>query len=106
MTLAAVQDPTFLNLVDRVTARPGTEAGYAAEERPTIVAIKTARGTFESTLRKSAGSADDVSREQVVRKFRSNARLVLQDKNVEGVIDLILGLEESDPRAVAKLLGP
>ena len=106
LTLAAVQDPTMLALADKVTVRAGSEGGYPADERPTTVKIRTGRGTFERTLRKSAGNPEDVGRGEVVSKFQSNARLVLPDRTAGDVVDLVLSLETADPRAIAGLLTP
>jgi 2-methylcitrate dehydratase PrpD len=105
LTMEAVYDPALLSLADKVTCRPGDDLDYPRDERPTTVAITTTRGTFERTLRKSAGSAEETSPDSIVEKFHRNARLVLPDANVDALAKLIMGLDQlGDVREITRLL--
>ncbi len=107
LTMEAVHDPALLAIADKVTCRPGTETNYPGEERPTTVAIQTTRGTFTKVLRKSVGSANEVNMDQIVRKFRRNAGLVLPEGSVDSLVELVLDLDQlDDARRVTKLVVP
>ena len=94
LTMKAMQEPGFYEMADKVTCHPGTEMDYAGEERPTEVTIQTTRGTFAKTLRLSAGRPETVTRDDIVEKFRRNARLVLSEERVEAIADALTGAEQ------------
>jgi 2-methylcitrate dehydratase PrpD len=105
LTMEAVYDPALLAIADKVSCRPGDDLDYPRDERPTTVTITTTRGTFERTLRKSAGSADETDPERIVEKFRHNARLVLPEASVESLVKLIMSLDQlADAREITRLL--
>ena len=93
-------------LAQKVTVKPGTEVGYSGDERPTTVVIKTQRGTFERSMRKSVGHPDDVRTEDIVGKFRLNAGLVTPKERAEQIVAKVLDLERLERiEELAKLLG-
>jgi 2-methylcitrate dehydratase PrpD len=104
----AVQEADMLALADRVTCQPGTDDGLTREEEPTTVTIHTTtRGSFARTRRRTLGHPAEVRHPDIVDKFRRNARLVLPEKNVEELVDLIMRLEQlPDLGRITKLLTP
>jgi 2-methylcitrate dehydratase PrpD len=105
LTQEGITEPSFLALADKVTCRPGDDSQYPREERPTTVVIHTPRGSFERTRQKSTGEPDTFDPERIVDKFRRNARLVLPEKNVDELVDLVMDLEQlTDIRSVTRLL--
>lgn len=107
LTEKMIRDPAFLALADKVSCRIGDEKDYIPAERPTRVVIRTSRGTFELTRRKSAGNPDEVDRARVVEKFRRNALYVLPERDVDQIVELVVNLEQlDDVRQLTRLLVP
>ena len=94
LTMKALQEPGLFELADKVTCHPGTETDYAKDEQPTTVVITTRRGAFEKTLRKVAGHPETVTREDIVEKFRRNARLVIPDDKAIQIVEKVLEVEQ------------
>lgn len=106
LTIDMLGDPAFQALTDKITCELGTETDYPPEERPTTVLIRTRRGTFELTRRKSAGNPEEVDRARIVDKFLRNARLVLPANKADAIARAVLDLEHfGDAREVTRLLG-
>ena len=107
LTLKAVREPAMLALADKVICKAGTDVSVAAEERPTRVVIKTGRGVFERSRKKSVGNSDEVKREEIVEKFHRNARLGISTAKADAIRKSVLGLDQADDLgSMTKLLGP
>jgi 2-methylcitrate dehydratase PrpD len=89
LTAAAVADPALLALADRVTCRAG-------RDETTVVAIRTARGSFERSRGAHSGHPGEMTRERVLEKFRRYAGLVLPDERVEELAATVFRLDELD----------
>lgn len=105
LTMEAVYDPALLAIADKVTCHLGDDLGYPRHERPTTVRITTARGSFERSQRESVGNPRDTRPEDIVEKFRRNARLILPEASAEALEKAVLHLEDvADVRLVTPLL--
>jgi 2-methylcitrate dehydratase PrpD len=106
LTLEAATEPAMLALADKVTCTAGPpDSLFGGDACPARIVIHTTRGTFERTRERSTGWPETFRREYIVDKFRGNARLVLPEKNVEELVDLIMNLEQvADIRRITNLL--
>jgi 2-methylcitrate dehydratase PrpD len=107
LTDAAVSEPALLSLADRVICTASRDTGGLAADRPTSVAIVTARGRFERSRGKHSGHPEHTSRNTIVAKFHGNAELVVPHERAEQIVAMVLDLEAlGDVRELTKLLGP
>ncbi len=107
LTMEGVTEPAMLTLADKVSCKVGDDRDYDPEERPTNVVIHTTRGTFERSRVKSTGFPESFNADRIIDKFQRNARLALPEENVQGLIQLIMGLEQvDDVRQITRLVVP
>lgn len=108
LTMEAVTEPAMLELADKVTCKAGDEDSlFGGGECPATVVIHTSRGSFERTRKRSTGWPETFKQEYIVDKFRRNARLALPEKNIDELVDLVMGLDQlTDVRRLANLLIP
>ena len=104
LTLEEAQNKAMLEIADKVSISLGPAGGLQTENS---VTIHTTRGTFKRTRTELPGDPSVVDVEDVRRKFRQNAGLVLPEADVAALEDRIGRLEEiSDITEITGLLAP
>ncbi len=105
---AALRDPEILSVADRVEFV--VDPNFPGPQQfKGVVSIETADGRrLEAIEEHNRGSsANPMSAEDLIAKFRENVAGVLPDKQAERVVDAVLSLDEApDASAIAQLTAP